>query len=113
MPLVDVRARSIPLRPTRDVFWDFVSASLYDWEHDNFWNSSLLAISFPPVPVSSLSTMSSPKTQPYNHLLDTGDKILAEASPYGLMWGIGCRADAIPARQPPLWRGLHLSVKTL
>ena len=41
------------------------------------------------------------------HFLDTGNKLLAEASPYDLIWGIGYRADAIPARQPPLWRGLN------
>ena len=47
------------------------------------------------------------------HLLDTGDKLLAEASPYDLIWDIGYRAEAIPARQPPLWCDSNLLGKGL
>ena len=47
-----------------------------------------------------------------SHLLDTGDRVL-EASPSDLVWGIGCRADNVSARQPPLWRGLNLLGKDL
>ena len=37
-----------------------------------------------------------------SHLLDTGDRLLAEASTYDLVWGIGYKADHVSARQPPL-----------
>ena len=36
------------------------------------------------------------------HLLDKGDKLIAEASPYDLIWGTGYRDGAIPGRHPPL-----------
>ena len=48
-----------------------------------------------------------------SHLLDTGDRLLVEASPYDLIRGIGYSADHVSARQPPLWRGLNLLGKTL
>ena len=48
-----------------------------------------------------------------SYLLDTGDRRLAEASPYDLIWGIEYRADHVSSRQPPLWRGLTLLGKTL
>ena len=41
-------------------------------------------------------------------LVDTGDKFLAEASPYDLVWGIGFTCDDRRALQPPLWPGLNL-----
>ena len=41
------------------------------------------------------------------HLLDTGDKFLKEAGLYDLTWGIRYKVDALPASQPPLWRGLN------
>ena len=47
------------------------------------------------------------------HLLDTGDRRLAEASPYDLIWGIGYSVDQVSARQPPLWCGLYLLGTTL
>ena len=37
-----------------------------------------------------------------SHLLGTGDRLLAEASPYDLLCGIGYRVDHVSARQPPL-----------
>ena len=40
-----------------------------------------------------------------DHLLDTGDRLLAEAIPYDLIWGIGYRADDPSARQSHLCRG--------
>ena len=39
------------------------------------------------------------------HLLSTGTKNLAEASPFDPVWGIGLRADDLDARDPRLWRG--------
>ena len=47
------------------------------------------------------------------HLLSTGTKLLAEASPFDPVWGIGLRADDPEARDPRLWRGKHLLGKTL
>ncbi|MEP2260958.1 MAG: NADAR family protein, partial [Paracoccaceae bacterium] len=41
-------------------------------------------------------------------LVDTGDKFLAEASPYDLVWGIGFRSDDARALQPLPWPGLNL-----
>ena len=48
-----------------------------------------------------------------SHLLDTGDRLLVEASPYDLIRGIGYSIDHVSARQPPLWRGLNFLGKTL
>ena len=41
-------------------------------------------------------------------LLDTGDKILVEASPYDRIWGIGLGKDAPEAALPPQWLGQNL-----
>jgi ribA/ribD-fused uncharacterized protein len=41
-------------------------------------------------------------------LLGTGDRVLAEASPYDTVWGIGRSADEPEARHPARWRGLNL-----
>ena len=41
-------------------------------------------------------------------LVDTGDKFLAEASSYDLVWGLGFRSDDTRALQPPHWPGLNL-----
>ena len=54
-----------------------------------------------------------PKSSHAIHLLDTGDRLLAEASPYDLLRGIGYRADHVSARQPLLWCGLNLLGKAL
>ncbi|CAB1118124.1 unnamed protein product [Ectocarpus sp. CCAP 1310/34] len=43
-----------------------------------------------------------------NHLLGSGDKILAEASPYDRVWGIGLQADHPDAGCTSRWRGLNL-----
>ena len=48
-----------------------------------------------------------------SHLLGTADRRLAEASPYNLAWSIGCRADNVSARKPPLWSGSNFLGKTL
>ena len=48
-----------------------------------------------------------------SHLLHTGDRILAKASPYDLIWSIGYRADDVPARQPSLGCDINLLGKSL
>lgn len=42
------------------------------------------------------------------YLLATGDDILAEASPVDTVWGTGCEADALIARDPSRWPGESL-----
>lgn len=46
-------------------------------------------------------------------LLATGDKILAEASPYDLVWGIGFRATDERALDEKNWKGQNFLGKTL
>ncbi|HEY1173232.1 MAG TPA: NADAR family protein [Verrucomicrobiae bacterium] len=41
-------------------------------------------------------------------LLNTGDKVLIEASPYDRIWGIGLSASDERAEKPSQWRGLNL-----
>ncbi|MCX4819712.1 NADAR family protein [Streptomyces sp. NBC_01142] len=41
-------------------------------------------------------------------LLATGDRVLVEASPLDLIWGIGLAADDERAQDPARWRGLNL-----
>ncbi|MDT0416366.1 NADAR family protein [Streptomyces sp. DSM 41982] len=41
-------------------------------------------------------------------LLDTGDRVLVEASPLDLIWGIGLAADDPRASRPASWRGQNL-----
>lgn len=41
-------------------------------------------------------------------LLSTGDSVLAEASPYDRIWGIGLSADSPDAQNPLKWRGKNL-----
>lgn len=41
-------------------------------------------------------------------LLQTGDKVLVEASPVDAIWGIGLAADDERAADPARWRGLNL-----
>ena len=43
-----------------------------------------------------------------HHLLGTGNKILAETSPFDQVWGIGLRANDPDAHEPHLWRGKKL-----
>ena len=47
------------------------------------------------------------------HLLGAGDKLLAEASPFDTVWGIGLRADDSGATNPTAWRGSNLLGKAL
>ena len=41
-------------------------------------------------------------------LLDTGDKILVEASPYDTIWGIGMKEDNPDCLIPRNWKGENL-----
>ncbi|HET9143781.1 MAG TPA: NADAR family protein [Actinophytocola sp.] len=41
-------------------------------------------------------------------LLNTGDRVLVEASPVDTVWGIGLAADDPRAGEPEEWRGLNL-----
>jgi ribA/ribD-fused uncharacterized protein len=43
-----------------------------------------------------------------SYLLETGDKVLVEASPVDRVWGIGLAADDPRAEQPSEWIGLNL-----
>ena len=43
-----------------------------------------------------------------HHLLSTGNKRLAEASPLDPVWGIGLRADDRRAKDPRQWREKNL-----
>lgn len=42
------------------------------------------------------------------HLLSTGGRLIAEASPYDLKWGIGLRDDDPAAEYPQEWPGKNL-----
>ena len=46
-------------------------------------------------------------------LLDTGDAILVEASPYDRIWGIGMKEDHRNATKPELWKGQNLLGRAL
>lgn len=41
-------------------------------------------------------------------LLNTGDRVLAEASPVDKIWGIGLAEDDHKASNPNLWKGENL-----
>lgn len=48
-----------------------------------------------------------------DRLLQTDNKILAEASPYDLVWGVGFRADDDQILNPDNWTGQNLLGKVL
>ena len=41
-------------------------------------------------------------------LIDTGDNILAEASPWDALWGIGDTASSPHAAHPNTWKGINI-----
>ena len=41
-------------------------------------------------------------------LLQTGDRVLVEASPFDRIWGIGMASSSPHAEQPEKWKGLNL-----
>ena len=41
-------------------------------------------------------------------LLNTGQRVLVEASPVEQIWGVGLAADHVRIEQPEQWRGLNL-----
>jgi ribA/ribD-fused uncharacterized protein len=41
-------------------------------------------------------------------LINTGDRVLVEASPVDNIWGVGLAADNQNVENPKLWRGLNL-----
>jgi ribA/ribD-fused uncharacterized protein len=43
-----------------------------------------------------------------NYLLQTGDKIIVEASPFDKIWGIGMAKNNIHAMNPFEWKGDNL-----
>ena len=47
-------------------------------------------------------------TYSLNCMLDTGDSIIVEASPYDKIWGIGMTKDDPRATDPTQWDGLNL-----
>lgn len=58
-----------------------------------------------------LDKFSNPKLK--SQLLSTGDKVLAEASPYDKIWGIGMADDHPDVENPEKWKGLNLLGKVL
>ena len=46
-------------------------------------------------------------------LLATGDAIIAEASPYDKIWGIGLKANDPDSQNPTKWKGQNLLGKAL
>ena len=47
------------------------------------------------------------------YLINTGDKILCEASPHDLVWGVGLRCNDPDVKDPKKWRGKNLLGKLL
>lgn len=48
------------------------------------------------------------KPQLNEYLLQTGSRVIVEASPVDNIWGIGLAQDNADANNPNLWKGLNL-----
>lgn len=68
----------------------------------NMWNSRCKSIM-----IEGLTQKFLQDTYSLNTLLDTGDSIIVEASPYDRIWGIGMSEDDPRARNPDLWQGTN------
>lgn len=70
---------------------------------ENIWKENCLDI----VTIGNyLKFKQNPKLQ--KELLETGDNILAEASPYDKIWGIGLYPNDIKCNDPKEWKGKNL-----
>ena len=58
------------------------------------------------VKVNVLKFSQNPKLKEY--LLNTGNRVLVEASPVDKIWGVGLAKDDAKIENPNLWRGLNL-----
>lgn len=61
-----------------------------------------------PIMVPGLVSKFMQDTYSLNCMLDTGDSIIVEASPYDKVWGIGMTADDPRATDPSQWVGQNL-----
>lgn len=60
-----------------------------------------------PMMVEGLKSKFSQDTYCLTTLLDTGDTVIVEASPYDTIWGIGLSEDDPKAQNPEQWRGTN------
>lgn len=70
---------------------------------ENIWNQNKCGI----VISGNLAKFSqNPELEAF--LLNTGERVLVEASPYDKIWGIGLSADDSKCQNPELWNGENL-----
>ncbi len=70
-----------------------------NWDQPK-WNNNCETIMY-----NGLMLKTMQHTNIHKSLLETGDKIIAEASPYDQIWGIGCSKDS---KDPENWPGTNL-----